>query len=174
MSDAETSPHWEIPFKSYDNIKFYKNPLILWNSRLCDLNRTTPDAQQHRFIQWRLIFVSPMVDMYIPCCSWATLVSRRLRVLGQNSLLTHSERVSMALVVNAEFPEALIGKVSRVAILHPVVSCCGNDEEHESGKATQRAPSCQCVEHGGRAQDRVLTHSEKTHTILLQAGRTDE
>lgn len=70
----------------------------------------------------------------------------------------------MALLVDAEPPEALIGKVSRVAILHPEVSGCGNDKEHEGGGATQRASSCQRVKHGGWAQDRVLTHSEKTHT----------
>lgn len=88
--------------------------------------------------------------------------------------LTHSECVSMALVVDAEPPEALVGKVSRVAILHPVISGCGNDEEHEGSDATQRASSCQCVEHGGQAQDRVLKHAENTHTILLQAEKTEE
>lgn len=70
----------------------------------------------------------------------------------------------MTLVVDAESPQALIGKVSRVAILHPVVSCRGNDEEHEGSGATQRASSCQCVEHGGWAQDRVLTHTEEKRT----------
>lgn len=63
----------------------------------------------------------------------------------------------MALVVDAEPPEALIGRVSRVAILHPVISGRRNDEEHEGGDATQRASTCQRVQHGGWAQDRVLT-----------------
>lgn len=76
----------------------------------------------------------------------------------------------MALVVDAESPETLIGKVSRVAILHPVVCCRGNDEEQEGGKATQRPSSCQCVEHGGCTQDRVLTHSGK-HTHNPPAGQ---
>lgn len=50
--------------------------------------------------------------------------------------LTHSERVRMTFVVDAEPPKPLISKVSRVAILHPVISGCGNDEEHEGGSAT--------------------------------------
>lgn len=97
-----------------------------------------------------------------------------LKVLDQNLLLTHSEHVSMALIVDAEPPEALTGKISRVAILHPVVSGCGDYEEHESSDATQCASSCQRVKHRGWAEDRVLTHLENTHTILLQAEKTEE
>lgn len=58
-------------------------------------------------------------------------------------------------MVDAEPPEALVGRAARVPILHPEICRCGNDEKHEGGHAAERASSRQRVEHvveaGGRA-----------------------
>lgn len=57
------------------------------------------------------------------------------------TVLTHSQSVSVALAVDAKPPEALIGSVPRVAILHPVVCCRGDDKKHKGRKATKRGPA---------------------------------
>ena len=67
----------------------------------------------------------------------------------------------MTLVVDTESPQALAGRVSRVTILHPEVSCRGDDEEHEGSHTAQCAPTCQCVQHQGVTWD---------STVLLLAG----
>lgn len=69
--------------------------------------------------------------------------------------------MSMALVVDAKPPEALIGRVPRVPILHPIVGCRGNDEEHQGGHTAQCAPAGQRVQHQGQAWDRVLLQATK-------------
>lgn len=67
------------------------------------------------------------------------------------SPLTDSDGVSVALVVDAEPPEALVGRAARVPVLHPEVRCRGNDEEHQRSHAAEGAPSRQSVEHRGEA-----------------------
>lgn len=61
--------------------------------------------------------------------------------------LTYSDGVGVALVVDAEPPQALIGRAARVAILHPEVGRRGNDEKHEGGHAAEGASPRQRVEH---------------------------
>lgn len=65
--------------------------------------------------------------------------------------LTDSYGVSVALVVDAEPPEPLVGGAARVPVLHPEVCCRGNDEKHQGSHAAEGAPSCQSVEHRGEA-----------------------
>lgn len=65
-------------------------------------------------------------------------------------MLTYSDGVGVALVVDAEPPQALIGRAARVAILHPEVGRRGDDEKHKGGHAAERASARQRVEHGVR------------------------
>lgn len=74
----------------------------------------------------------------------------------QFDILTYSDGVSVALVVDAEPPKALVGGAARVPILHPEICCCGNDEKHEGGHAAERASSRQRVEHGVEAGGRTV------------------
>lgn len=71
-------------------------------------------------------------------------------VVHSFGMLTYSDGVGVALVVDAEPPQALIGRAARVAILHPEVGRRGNDEKHEGGHAAERASPRQRVEHGVR------------------------
>lgn len=65
-------------------------------------------------------------------------------------MLTYGDGVGVAFVVDAEPPQALIGRAARVAILHPEVGRCGNDEKHKGSHAAERASPRQRVEHGVR------------------------
>lgn len=62
-------------------------------------------------------------------------------------LLTNADGVGVALAAHAEPPEPLVAQVPRVAILHPEVSRCGNDEKDQARHCTQQPASHQGV-HG--------------------------
>lgn len=70
--------------------------------------------------------------------------------MPSSGVLTYGDGVGVALVVDAEPPQALIGRAARVAILHPEVGRRGNDEKHEGGHAAECASPRQRVEHGVR------------------------
>lgn len=59
-------------------------------------------------------------------------------------------------MVDAEPPEALVGRAPRVSVLHPEVRRRGDDEEHEGSHAAQRATSRQRVQHRGEAGDSAV------------------
>lgn len=87
-------------------------------------------------------------EFQLGSCKVGRVWNKPSQSIGLSVKLTYGDGVGVALVVDAEPPQALIGRTARVAILHPEVGRRGHDEKHEGGHAAERASPCQRVEHG--------------------------
>lgn len=59
--------------------------------------------------------------------------------------VTYAVSLHVALVGHAVPPQALVGIVSRHAVLHPVVSCSGDHQQDVTNNGAEQAPSHEAV-----------------------------